>query len=85
MLKVTTLPCLLLLVSLSTGCSKQIALEGLPESVFEAESRYEGQVNTVGELAEGYLFNTTALGKANNKLRTICVAALRCEEEQSDD
>lgn len=72
------------------GCSGlfnriEPALTGLPDSVFEAEPEYSGSMETVGQLAEGYLTNTTSLRKANNKLSTLCVAANRCEQADSDE
>lgn len=53
-------------------------LEGLPDSVFEPEPVYAGALNTVGDLGNGYLENTTSLLAAHNKLATICIAAKRC-------
>ena len=69
-------------IVLLNGCSQSNnpALPGLPVEVFEAEQEYRGSLRTVGKLSEAYVFNTSALRSANNKLTTICVAANRCEQ-----
>lgn len=69
-------------VGLSTACARDpdpVALEHLPDSVFEPPAEYEGPLETLGDLADGYVTNTTALRQAINKLRTLCQAASRCE------
>jgi hypothetical protein len=56
--------------------------------VFEPEPVYSGALNTVGDLGNGYLANTSSLLAAHNKLATICIAAGRCEapdESKSDE
>ena len=67
-----------------TGCTDP-ALVGLPASVFEREAPYDGETRTVGQLAQAYVTNTAALGQANNKLSTICLAAKRCKEVGSNE
>jgi hypothetical protein len=81
MRKVATLLFLLTCAALSSACAKPpvAALPGLPGSVFESEPEYQGPLETIGDLADGHVTNTTALRRANNKLRVICVAANRCE------
>lgn len=49
--------------------------------VFEAEPEASGSLSTVGQLADAHVVNTTALRRANNKLKTICLAAERCTSE----
>lgn len=68
------------------GCNKAPgpALKGIPDSVFEAEAEHTGKIVSVGHLTEAYVNNTTGLRSANNKLSTLCVAALRCKDEQQD-
>lgn len=71
--------------SLSGCSSKDIAsISELPPSIFEPEAEYYGEIVTLGHLAEAYIMNTTSLQQANNKLGTICVAALVCKG-QSDE
>lgn len=83
MQKGTTLLSLLTFSALLIGCAEKSgsALTGLPDDVFVTEAEHEGPLETVGELAEAYVENTSALRRANNKLSTICVAAARCKEE----
>jgi hypothetical protein len=57
----------------------------MPASVFASENEYDGPLRTTGHLAEGFVTNTTSLRRANNKLRTICVAAKRCEQVAPDE
>lgn len=80
MLKNMTLPFLICFGTLLSACgTPNLVLEGLPNSVFEAEPEYTGPLNTVGEVGNAYLTNTTALRAANNKLTTVCISAGRCE------
>lgn len=72
-------------VALLIGCTQPPALTELPDHVFEAEEEHTGPRETVGHLGEAYIVNTTALRKSNNKLRTICIAANRCKDEQPHD
>lgn len=70
--------------ALSTACSKPgpnptLVLEALPEEVFLEEAEYQDEMKTIGDLGQGYLVNTTALRRANNKIRTLCIASGRCE------
>ena len=60
-------------------------LEGVPNDVFEPEKLYDGPLNTVGTLSEGYLQNTNAVKLANNKLKTLCIAAKRCSENSESE
>lgn len=87
MLKALLLPSLLVCVTLSAGCSKepQPFLAEMPPSVFEPEPEYTGRLETVGDLSEAYIRNTASLRQANNKLHVLCVAALICEDERSDE
>lgn len=85
MLKVTTILCLTLSIGFLSGCTSPEALKGLPGSTFEAVPAYEGEIKTIGHLAEAHVTNTFALHQANNKLGTICVAANRCKEVSSDE
>lgn len=68
------------------GCSKAPgpALVGIPDSIFEEEEEHTDKIVSVGHLTEAYVSNTTALRSANNKLSTLCVAAMRCKDEQED-
>ena len=53
----------------------------MPPSSFDKEPEYVGPLDTVGQLGDGYIFNTGSLRKANNKLDTLCLAAKVCEEK----
>lgn len=59
-------------------------LEYMPDDVFEAETEYHGPLETLGQLTQGYVTNTTALRQANNKIRTLCIAGGRCENEEAE-
>ena len=77
--KVTTLLFLLISAILSASCTHKIdALPGLPDEVFEPEPESRQELNTVGQLSTAHIDNTLSLRRANNKLTTICTAALRC-------
>ena len=52
---------------------------GLPDDVFYTETEYLGDINTVGDLGNAYISNTSSLRLANNKLLAICIAAGRCK------
>ena len=66
------------------GCAKEQLvnnpLQGIPDDVFQSESTYEGPLNTIKDLSKGYIYNASAVEAANNKLKTICIAAERCVE-----
>ncbi|MBL4703246.1 MAG: hypothetical protein JKY54_01915 [Flavobacteriales bacterium] len=83
MQKVTTFLSLAISLMLLSACDPPPnPLLGLSDDVFDQEDSYDGPLNTVGGLSDGYVVNTTALESANNKLTTICVAAKRCEGAQ---
>lgn len=75
--------CLMTSVAFLSGCAKETppALPYLDEEIFEPELEYAGPMLTLGDLTRGHVENTTALRRANNKLRTLCLAARRCEDE----
>ena len=75
---VVKLFCLMTSLTYLTACTPSVALEGLPQDIFQKESLYTGPLNTVGDLSKGYVNNTNALRAANNKISVICVAANRC-------
>lgn len=87
MFRATTVLFLLMSAASLSGCSgKDIAsISELPPSIFEPEVEYTGEIVTLGQLAEAYITNTTSLQQANNKLGTICVAALVCEEQSDEE
>ena len=71
---------------LLTACNPAVpALSGLGAEVFEAEQEYPGSPRTVGQLSEAFVMNTLALRRANNKIHTVCVAAMRCEPADPGD
>jgi len=55
-------------------------MRGLGSEVFEKEPEYQGTLETVEQLGEAYLVNTTGLRRANNKIEAACIAAKRCKE-----
>jgi hypothetical protein len=57
-------------------------LIGVPDDTFAAEPVYSGGIITIRNLNDGYLENTASLKVANNKLKTLCLAAKRCEGPQ---
>lgn len=64
-----------------SACSTTVnGLSGLSDEVFEREKEYLGSPRTVGQLSEAFVENTLALRRANNKIHTVCLAALRCEQ-----
>lgn len=73
---------LLIFAMLLSGCVKNPShvLKDAPSSVFEPEPEDDSPVTTVGELADSYVRNLTALRRANNKLGTLCVLAGQCKE-----
>lgn len=56
-------------------------IDSMPASSFEKEPEYDGPLRTIGELGEGYIHNTGALRRANNKLDALCLSAKVCEEQ----
>lgn len=54
------------------------AFQHLGNEVFTQEQEYQGPLETVGDLTSAYTETTIALRKANNKIGTLCLAALRC-------
>lgn len=81
MLKAAINLSLMTLVGLFAGCGIESSLRHLPDDVFQAEPEYDRELESVGDLAKAYAENTYGLRKSNNKLKTLCVAARRCEDE----
>lgn len=54
--------------------------EGLPDTIYNEEPPYSGEVNSVGTLTEGYIQNTESLIVVNGRLNTLCLAHRVCEE-----
>lgn len=76
---------LLALLMFSSACSlgnkEQPFTESMPPSSFEKEPEYDGPLDTIGQLGDGYIHNTGSLRRANNKLDALCIAAKVCEEQ----
>jgi len=65
-----------------TACGREPnVLDYLPDEVFEAQTEYEGPLTTLGQLADGFVYNTAALRQANNAIKILCIAGGRCENE----
>lgn len=79
---------LLALLMFSSACSlgnkDQPFTESMPASSFEEEPEYGGPLDTIGQLGEGYIYNTGSLRRANNKLSALCTAAKVCEETDEE-
>lgn len=70
------------------GCTTDPTLvdlnEGLPDSVYDQEPPYNGEVRSVGTLTEAYIANTESLIVVNGRLNTLCLAHRVCEETESE-
>ncbi len=68
-----------------SGCdSKLVEIDqgaGLSDEVFQPVPVYDRKPTTVGTLTEGYIQNTTGLITANSRLKTICIAYDKCDED----
>lgn len=80
--------CLLVSLMFLGACSQGIEdhpfTESMPPSSFEKEQEYQGPLDTIGQLGDGYIHNTGALRRANNKLDALCKAAKVCEEQDEE-
>ncbi len=81
---VTRLLCLTIFCASLSGCDRVRADPEIkpPASLFEEEPEYQGELGLMGQLAEGYVHNTLALRRANNKLKTLCRIEEVCAEAQ---
>lgn len=72
--------------SLLAGCGEKLigvdSGAGIPRQVYDEVPIYNGPVNSVGTLTQGYIRNTEGLLTANSRLRTLCIAYGKCENTQ---
>lgn len=71
--------------SFLSGCEKFKAADmgsGIPRQIYDEVPLYQGSINSVGTLTEGYIRNTEGLMTANSRLRTLCIAYGICEQTQ---
>ena len=66
-----------------SGCGKDLFAEdpdaGIPRQIYDEVPLYDGPVNSVGTLTQGYIRNTEGLLTANSRLRTLCIVHGQCE------
>lgn len=75
----------MIFVTSLTACSHPTALDELPKDTFKPGSAHEGELVTLGDLSAAYIHNTSELNQVNNQLKTICIAANRCEQDRLSD
>lgn len=74
---------LLILLGFLNGCSRNPdAFSEMPERAFEEEPEYTGEIQSIRDLSEAFIFSTGSLRRANNKLSVLCVAANVCQESE---
>lgn len=56
--------------------------QGLPDTIYDQEPLYDGEVNSIGTLTEAYINNTESLIIVNGRLKTLCLAHRVCEETE---
>lgn len=73
-------------VILVSGCGEKQPYQidksaGLTDETFKPVPVYDGPVNSIGTLTQGYIQNTEGLLTANSRLTTLCIAYGKCEKE----
>lgn len=72
-------------LSVLSGCNPIHGINlggGLTDEIYQKEPVYEGPIDSIGTLTQGYIQNTESLIIVNGRLDTICIAYKICEDKE---